>query len=87
MKGKLRGTPTSKDHYSRTPRDPCLLCEKGWKWVKLGKNPKVPYPQCGRSIKTYARHNNDAPSISNYPPPLRKHPESHQNDGNTGSRA
>jgi len=21
------------------------------------------------------------------PPPLRKHPESHQNDGNTGSRA
>ena len=30
-------------------------CEKGWKWVKVGENPKMPYPPCGRSIKTYAR--------------------------------
>ena len=30
-------------------------CEKGWKWVKLGENPKMPYPQCGRSIKTYSQ--------------------------------
>ena len=36
-------------------------CEKGWKWVKLGENPKMPYPQCG---KTYTSGNNDAPSIS-----------------------
>ena len=35
-------------------------CEKGRKWVKVGDNPKMPYPQCGRSIKTYARGNNDA---------------------------
>ena len=31
--------------------------------------PQVPqdkHPQCGRRIKTYARRNNDAPSISNY---------------------
>ena len=43
-------------------------CEKGWKWVnpKLGENPKMPCPQCGRSIKTYARGNNDAPSITKY---------------------
>ena len=35
--------------------------EKGWKWVKVGENPKMPYPPRGRSIKTYARSNNDAP--------------------------
>ena len=29
--------------------------EKRWKWVKLGENPKMPYPQCGRSIKTYSQ--------------------------------
>ena len=47
-------------------------CEKGWKWVKVGENPKRPYPQCGRSMKTYARGNNDAPSITKYgsPAPL-----------------
>ena len=39
-------------------------CEKGWKWAKVGENPKVPYAPCGRSIKTYARGNNDAPSIT-----------------------
>ena len=39
-------------------------CEKGWKWVKRGENPKMPYPPCGRSIKTSARGNNDAPSIT-----------------------
>ena len=27
-------------------------CEKGWKWGKLSENPKMPHPQCGRSIKT-----------------------------------
>ena len=58
--GRLGGPAPAR----RTTRPPP---EKGWKWVKLGKNPKkIPYPQCGRSIKTYARGNNDAPSISNY---------------------
>ena len=42
------------------------MCEKWWKWVKVGENPKMPYPQCGRSIKTYARGKNDAPSIAKY---------------------
>ena len=46
-------------------------CEKGWKWVKVGENPKMPYPQCGRSIKTYTRGNNDAPSITMYGSPVR----------------
>ena len=32
----------------------------------MGENPKMPYPPCGRSIKTYARGNNDAPSIAKY---------------------
>ena len=41
-------------------------CVKGWKWVKVGENPKMPYPPCGRSIKTYARGNNDAPSVAKY---------------------
>ena len=41
-------------------------CEKGWKWVKVGENPKMPCPQCGTIIKTYARGNNDAPSITKY---------------------
>ena len=26
--------------------------QKGWKRVKMGENPKMPYPQCARSIKT-----------------------------------
>ena len=46
-------------------------CEKGWKWVKVGENPKMPYPPCGRSIKTYARGNNDAPSITKHGSPVR----------------
>ena len=46
-------------------------CEKGWKWVKVGENPKMPYPPCGRSIKTYARGNNDAPSVTKYGSPVR----------------
>ena len=46
-------------------------CEKGWKWVKVGENTKMLYPPCGRSIKTYARGNNDAPSITKYGSPLR----------------
>ena len=45
-------------------------CEKGWKWVKVGENPKMPYPPCGRSIKTYARGSNDAPSITKYGSPV-----------------
>ena len=32
-------------------------CEKEWKWMKVGENAKMPYPQCGRSIKTCARGN------------------------------
>ena len=31
----------------------------------------MPYPKCGRSIKTYARGNNDAPSITKYASPVR----------------
>ena len=46
-------------------------CEKGWKWVKVGENPKMLYPPCGRSIKTYARGNTDAPSVTKYGSPLR----------------
>ena len=46
-------------------------CEKGRKWVKVGENPKMPYPQCERSIKTYARGNNDTPSITKYGSPVR----------------
>ena len=26
------------------------MCEKGWTGVKLGENPKMPHPQCRRSI-------------------------------------
>ena len=32
---------------------------------------KMPNPPCGRSIKTYARGNNDAPSITKYGSPVR----------------
>ena len=45
--------------------------KRGWKWVKVGENPKMPYPQCGRSIQTYARGKNDAPSITKYGSPAR----------------
>ena len=45
-------------------------CENGYKWVKMGKHPKTPYPQCGRSSKTYAKSNNDAPSITKYGSPI-----------------
>ena len=41
--------------------------------MKLGENPKTPNPQCGRSIKTYARGNNDTPSISKYGFVVRPH--------------
>ena len=34
--------------------------------MKAGENPKMPYSQCGRSIKTY-----DAPSIAKYGSPVR----------------
>ena len=44
-------------------------CEKGWKWVKVGENRK--YSQCGRSMKTYAGGNNDAPSITKHGSPVR----------------
>ena len=40
--------------------------KRGGNGVKVGENTKMPYPQCGRSIKTYARGNNDAPSITKY---------------------
>ena len=33
---------------------------------RWSKNPKMPYSPCGRSIKTYAGGNNDAPGISKY---------------------
>ena len=39
--------------------------------MRVGENPKMPYPLCGRSIKTYARGNNDAPSITKYGSSLR----------------
>ena len=26
--------------------------KRGWKLVELGENPKMPHPQCGRSINT-----------------------------------
>ena len=44
--------------------DGAKKCEKGWKWVK--NNPKMLYPQCGRSTKANARGSNDAPSITKY---------------------
>ena len=44
-------------------------CANGQKWVKMGANPKMPYPPCGRSIKTFATGNNDAPSITKYGSP------------------
>ena len=39
--------------------------------MKVGENPKMPYPPCGRRIKTYARGNNDAPSITKYGSPVQ----------------
>ena len=39
--------------------------------MKVGENQKMPYPQCGRSIKTYARGNNDASIITKYGSPTR----------------
>ena len=45
--------------------------KKGWKWVNVGENKKIPYPQCGKSVKTYATGNNDAPSIIMYGSPVR----------------
>ena len=29
-------------------------------WVKLGENPNMPYPRCGRSVKNLLSNNNDA---------------------------
>ena len=40
--------------------------------MKVGENPKMPYPQCGRGIKIYAWGNNDAPSITKYGSLVRK---------------
>ena len=39
--------------------------------MKVDENPKMPYPPCGRSIKTSARGNNEAPSITKYGSPVR----------------
>ena len=44
---------------------------KGWKWVKVCENQKMPYPKCGRSMKTYVRGNNYAPSITKYGSPVQ----------------
>ena len=41
------------------------------KKAKVGENPKMPYPPCGRSIKTYGRGNNDAPSVTKHGSPVR----------------
>ena len=38
--------------------------------MKVGENLNMPYPPCRRSIKTYARGNNDAPSITKYGSPV-----------------
>ena len=45
-------------------------CEKRWKCVERGENTKMPYPPCGTSMKTYARGNNDALSITKYGIPI-----------------
>ena len=39
--------------------------------MKVGENPKMPYPPCGRSIKTYGRGTNDAPSVTKYGSPVQ----------------
>ena len=39
--------------------------------MKVGENPKMLYPPCGRSIKTYGRGTNDAPSVTKYGSPIR----------------
>ena len=39
--------------------------------MKVGENRRMPKRQCERSIKTYARGNNDTPSITKYGSPLR----------------
>ena len=39
--------------------------------MRVGENPKMPYPPCGRSIKTYARGNHDAPRLTKYGSPVR----------------
>ena len=41
-------------------------CEKGWKWVKLGENPKMPYPQMWKKHQNLLSDNNDAPGITKY---------------------
>ena len=39
--------------------------------MNVGENTTMPYPQCGASIKTDARGNIDAPSITKYGSPVR----------------
>ena len=39
--------------------------------MKVGENQKMPHPPCGRSIKTYARGNHDAPSVTKYGSPVQ----------------
>ena len=46
-------------------------CEKGWKWVKVGEIQKCHMPHVEEASKTYARGNNDAPSITKYGSPVR----------------
>ena len=41
--------------------------------MKLGENPKMPYPQCGRSIKTYPQTTMMPPSTTKYGSLVRPH--------------
>ena len=38
--------------------------EKRWKWVKLGENQKMPYPQMWKKYQNLLSNNNDAPQVS-----------------------
>ena len=57
---------STKAHHSLGAWGACQGQQALGKWVKLGENAEMTYPQCGRSIKTYARGNNAAPSITKY---------------------
>ena len=51
-------------------------CEKGWKWVKLGENPKMQHPQRGRSIKTCCQTTMMPKVSSNMGPSTARRPSS-----------
>ena len=73
VRGKNRGVhhPNSRAHTKVWESMVEKSVKRGGKWVKVGENPKMPYPQCGKSIKTYARGNNDARSITKHGSPVR----------------